>query len=156
MRGAAALQYIPISSVANPTILNYVSIVDLVAQPKERYLLGDSVAFVMHRTTLAQVRKMLDSTGQPIWQPSVIAGTPSTLLGYNVFTTDAMPTFAADANIIAFGNWKAGYLLADRVGMRILQDPFTAIGHVSFYVRKRVGGCTLNNDALKILRLSDT
>jgi HK97 family phage major capsid protein len=156
MRAAAALEYIPITQVASPTVLNYVSLVDLVAQPKERYLLGDSVAFVMHRTTLAQVRKLLDSTGQPIWQPSVIAGTPSTLLGYSVFTTDAMPTFAADANIIAFGNWKAGYLLADRVGMRILQDPFTAIGQVSFYVRKRVGGTVLLNDSLKILRLSDS
>jgi HK97 family phage major capsid protein len=86
----------------------------------------------------------------------VIAGTPCTLLGYPVFTTDAMPTFAADANIIAFGNWNAGYLLADRVGMRILQDPFTAIGHISYYVRKRVGGTVLLNDSLKILRLIDS
>ncbi len=69
-----------------------------------------------------------------------------------MFTTDAMPTFAASANVIAFGHWKAGYLLADRVGMRILQDPFTTIGHVSYYVRKRVGATVLNNDALKILK----
>ena len=46
--------------------------------------------------------------------------------------TSAMPTWAVDANVIAFGSWKRGYLLADRVGMRIMQNPFSDVGHVSF------------------------
>ena len=125
-------------------------------QPKERYLMGDDAAFVMHRTTAAQVRKLVDTTGQPLWQPSVIQGQPAQLLGYPVHMTSAMPTWAVDANVIAFGSWKRGYLLADRVGMRIMQNPFSDVGHVSFWVRKRIGGCVYSNDALKILKFSDT
>ncbi|MCC6172399.1 MAG: phage major capsid protein [Gammaproteobacteria bacterium] len=156
LRNANALQYLSLTSPTSPVSFNHDSLVALVHSLKEAYLLGGNVAFVMNRASLSRVRSMKDTTGQPIWQPNVAAGQPATLLGYPVYTCDAMPTYANDAFAIAFGNWARGYLLVDRVGMRITVDPYSAPGYVRFYVRRRLGGCVLNNDAVKMLRLADS
>ena len=154
MRAAGVLEFIGITGPASPIVLNYESIVDLVASLKERYLVGSKVGFIMNRTTLAQVRKIVDSNGQPIWFPGMV-GNPANLLGYPVFTSDAMPTYAVDAFAIAFGNWEEGYLLADRHGIRVLPDPYSTPGVTRFWVSRRIGGCVYNNDAIKMLRISD-
>jgi HK97 family phage major capsid protein len=153
-RAAGVLQYIPSGSASAITAD---SIIDLaVSAIKERYLMGDGVAFVMSRSTLAAVRKLKSSGGGDyLWQPSLAGGTPSTLLGYPVYTCDAMPAVAASAHPIAFGNWRRGYFLVDLGGLRItVDDNITTPGRVKFYVRRRVGGHVLNNDAIKVLRVS--
>ena len=79
-----------------------------------------------------------------------------TLLGYPVYTCDAMTlSTTVDGFPILFGNWRRGYLLADRTGMQIAVDQVTNSGYTRFYCRRRVGGCNLNNDALKALRNAD-
>jgi HK97 family phage major capsid protein len=151
-RDANTLQYIGLSG--SPPSFNYDSIVDLVHSLKSEYLLDPSCAFFAHRTSIAALRKIKDEYGSPIWQESAQAGQPGRLLGYPVVTVDSMPTFAPSADAIAFGAWQQAYVLADRVGMRVLADPYSTPGKVRFYLRRRIGGTVLNNDAAKILRIA--
>lgn len=146
----------PISSPASPLVINHQSPVDLMLKPKQVYNQEDHVAWVMHRNTLAAVRKLVNTTGQPIWTPRMASGNPSSLLGYPVFTCDAMPTIAADAHVVAFGAWSRGYQLADRIGMLITVDEIAAPEFTTFYVRSRRGGTVLNNNALKLLKFSES
>ena len=117
--------------------------------------MGDGVAWVMHRTALSQVRQLKDQSGRYIWVESLVPGVPSTLLGFPVYTSDAMPSIGAGNFPMAFGNWKRGYVLTDRVGMRITVDNnITSPGYIKYYIRRRVGGCIRNNDALRVVKWS--
>jgi HK97 family phage major capsid protein len=68
-----------------------------------------------------------------------------------------MPAYGTDNHPIAFGNWRRGYLIADRSDVRItVDDNVTTPGYVKFYVRKRLGGCVLNHQTLRLLKVSDS
>lgn len=110
-------------------------------------------SFAMNRTTIGKIRLLKDTTGQYLWQPSLQAGQPSTLLGYPVREMAAMPDVAANALPIMFGDFRRGYLIVDRVGTRVLRDPFTNKPYVHFYTTKRVGGGALNTEVLKALKI---
>ncbi len=110
--------------------------------------------FVMNRHTLSAVRKMKDADGAYIWQPSAEAGQPSTLVGYPVVEAEDMPDMAADSLSIAFGDFQSGYLIVDRVGIRVLRDPYSSKPYVLFYTTKRVGGGVKDFDAIKLLKFA--
>ena len=65
-----------------------------------------------------------------------------------------MPTLATNSLSLAFGDFREGYTIADRAGITILRDPYTAKGYVKFFTRKRVGGRVVNFDAIKFLKFS--
>ncbi len=127
-------------------------LVDLVHALKAPYRQG--AAFVMNSDTLARIRKMKTSDGAFIWQPGLAAGQPATLLGYPVVEAADMPVIAADSLSIAFGNFRAGYVIADRGETEILRDPFTNKPFVHFYATKRVGGAIVNSEAIKLMRFA--
>jgi HK97 family phage major capsid protein len=127
-------------------------LVDLTYAPKSPY--RTNAAFLMNRRTVGQVRKFKDSTGQYIWQPSLVAGQPSTLLGFNVVECEDMPDVAANSHAIAFGDFAKGYLIVDRADVRVLRDPYSAKPFVMFYVTKRVGGGVQDFDAVKFLKFA--
>jgi HK97 family phage major capsid protein len=108
--------------------------------------------WAMNSTTAGVVRKLKDTTGQYLWQPSLIVGQPDTLLGKPVTVWEQMASIANNAHPIAYGNFKRGYVIADRVGMRITRDNVTNVGFVKFYVRRREGGIVLNNNAIKFIK----
>lgn len=109
--------------------------------------------FVMARATAAEVRKLKDtSSGQYLWQPGLAAGSPASLLGYPVTEAEDMPALGADSLSIAFGNFREGYAIVDRLGIRTLRDPYTAKPQVKFYTTKRVGGDVLDFDAIKLMK----
>lgn len=108
--------------------------------------------WAMNSTTAGVVRKLKDTTNQYLWQPSLIVGQPDTLLGKPVTIWEQMATIANNAHPIAYGNFKRGYVIADRVGMRITRDNVTNVGFVKFYVRRREGGIVLNNNAIKFIK----
>ena len=108
----------------------------------------------MNRKTEAAVRKFKDSTGSYIWQPSAIAGQPATLLGYPVAEAEDMPDIASNSYSIAFGDFNRGYLVVDRVGIRVLRDPYTQKPYVLFYTTKRVGGGVQNFEAIKLMKFA--
>jgi HK97 family phage major capsid protein len=108
----------------------------------------------MNSATLAQVRKFKTADGSFLWQPGIAAGQPDRLLGYPVVEAEDMPDVAADAFPIAFGNFRAGYLIAERSATTILRDPFTNKPFVHFYATRRIGGQVLDSDAIKLLKIS--
>lgn len=110
--------------------------------------------FAMNKGTLGAVRLLKDGQNNYLWQPSYQAGQPSTLLGYAVSEVAAMPALAAGAKSILFGDFARTYLIIDRVGTRILRDPFTNKPFVMFYTTKRVGGGVVNPESMKALNIS--
>lgn len=128
------------------------ALIDLAYAPKQTY--RQNGRFVMSRASEATVRKLKDADGNYLWQPAVSAGAPATLLGYPVSEAEDMPGIAANAYAIAFGDFKRGYLIADRAGVRILRDPYSAKPYVLFYTTKRVGGGVANFEAIKLLKFA--
>jgi HK97 family phage major capsid protein len=111
-------------------------------------------AFMLKRASVAEVRKLKDDQKQYLWQPSLQLGQPDMLLGFPMYEADDMETIAANALPIAFGNFKAGYQIVDRFGIRVLRDPFSSKPNVEFYTTKRVGGDVKNFEAIKLLKCS--
>ncbi len=116
--------------------------------------LRQGAVWMMNSATLAAVRKFKSADGSFLWQAGIIDGQPSRLLGYPVVEAEDMPDIGAGAFPIAFGNFKAGYLIAERTATRILRDPYTSKPYVQFYATRRVGGQVLDSDAIKLLRIS--
>ncbi len=128
------------------------AIMDLIYAPKPRYRSGAS--FMMNRRTVARIRKFKDADGNYIWQPSGQAGQPSSLLGYPLAEVEDMPDIASGSASIAFGDFRRGYLIVDRQGVRVLRDPYSAKPYVLFYTTKRVGGGVQDFNAIKLLKFS--
>ena len=137
---------------AFPAVNQADKLIDLVYSVKGTYRANGS--FVMNRQTLGTVRKMKDADGAYIWQPSGDAAQPSTLLGYSVVEAEDMPNIAANSLSIAFGDFASGYLIVDRVGIRVLRDPYSSKPYVLFYTTKRVGGGIKDFDAIKLMQFS--
>ncbi len=148
VRAAAAYQYI--ASVASPFAVTADSLIDVVYALNSAYRNGS--VYVMNSATIGAVRKLKDTTNQYLWQPSVQAGQPNLLNGYPVETWESLSDIGSAVFPAAFGNFQRGYVLADKVGMRITRDNVTNPGYIRFYVRRRTGGIVLNNDAIKFIR----
>lgn len=128
------------------------ALIDLAYAPKQGY--RQNGTFLSNRKTLASIRKFKDALGNYIWQPGLIAGEPGTLLGYPHFTDDNMPDVGANAYPLAFGDFARGYLIVDRIGVRVLRDPYSSKPYVLFYTTKRVGGGVQNFEAIKLLKVA--
>ena len=130
------------------------AIVDLV------YALGATyranAVFVMNSKTAGAVRKMKDADGRFLWSDGLAAGEPARLMGYPVLVAEDMPDIAADSYAIAFGDFRAGYTIAERPDLRVLRDPFSAKPHVLFYATKRVGGDVSDFKAIKLLKFAES
>jgi HK97 family phage major capsid protein len=127
-------------------------LIDLVQALRAPYRQG--AVFVMNSSTASAIRKFKTADGAFLWQPGLVAGQPDTLLGYPVVEAEDMPDIANDSTSIAFGNFKAGYLIAERSETQILRDPFTNKPFVHFYATKRVGGQVSNSEAIKLMRFT--
>lgn len=111
--------------------------------------------WMMNKTVLFELMRLKDTTGQYLWQPRITDnGLGLNLIGYAVVEAEDMPVKAANSLSIAFGNFKRGYLIVDRVGMRMLRDPYTNKPYVGFYTTKRVGGGVLNSEAIKLVKFA--
>jgi HK97 family phage major capsid protein len=125
-------------------------LLDLAYAPKQAYRAGGR--WVMNRKTESAVRKFKDTSGNYIWQPGAAAGQPATIFGYPVTEVEDMPDIASNSYSIAFGDFVRGYLVVDRVGIRVLRDPYSAKPYVLFYTTKRVGGGVQNFEAIKLMK----
>ena len=128
------------------------ALIDLVYALRQGY--RSNARFIMNRFTQGEVRKLKDSYGQYLWQPPTQAGQPATLLSYPITDDDNMPDIGANAFPIAFGDFRRGYLIIDRQGVRVLRDPYTNKPYVHFYTTKRVGGGVQNFEAFKLLKIA--
>lgn len=128
------------------------AIVDLVYALGARY--RANATFVMNSKTAGAVRKMKDADGRFLWSDGLAAGEPARLMGYPVLMAEDMPDIASGAFAIAFGDFRAGYTVAERPDLRILRDPFSAKPHVLFYATKRIGGDVSDFAAIKLLKFA--
>lgn len=128
------------------------ALIDLVQSLRSPYRQG--AAFVMNSATAAEIRKFRTADGAFMFQPSLAAGQPATLLGYPLIEAEDMPDIDDGSLSIAFGNFKAGYVIAERNATTILRDPYTHKPYVHFYATKRVGGQVTNSEAIKLLKFA--
>lgn len=110
--------------------------------------------FMMNNNSLFAIRLLKDTEGNYLWRPGLELGQPSSLAGYGIAENEQMPDIAADAKAIAFGNFKRGYTIVDRIGTRILRDPYTNKPFVGFYTTKRTGGMLVDSQAIKLLKVA--
>jgi HK97 family phage major capsid protein len=127
-------------------------LIDLVQSLRSPYRQG--AVFVMNSATAAAVRKFKTADGAFMFQPSLAAGQPASLLGYPLIEAADMPDIAANSLSIAFGNFKAGYVIAERNATTILRDPYTHKPYVHFYATKRIGGQVVNSESIKLLKFA--
>lgn len=155
--GGSMATYHPLGAIeaitaASATAVTSDEIIDLVfSLPTERQ--GEA-KFYLNRATIAKIRKLKDGNGNYLWQPTYVAGTPSTLQAQPVVEVPGMPTAAAGNTPILFGDMQRTYLVIDRVGIRVLRDPFTNKPFVHFYTTKRVGGGVQNPEYMKALKMA--
>ncbi|EIV1965807.1 phage major capsid protein [Citrobacter freundii] len=109
--------------------------------------------FMMNNNTLFAARILKDKEDNYLWRPGLELGQPSMLVGYGIAENEQMPDIAADAKAIAFGNFKRGYTIVDRLGTRVLRDPYTNKPFVGFYTTKRTGGMLTDSQAIKIMQI---
>ena len=145
VRAFGTLQYLASGTAGDFSASPQERLIDLVQALRAPYRQGAS--WVMNANTLARIRKLKGSDGHPLWQPA-------RLLGYPVVEAEDMPDIAANALSIAFGNFAAGYLIAERAETAILRDPYTNKPFVSFYATRRIGGCVADSEAIKLLKFA--
>jgi HK97 family phage major capsid protein len=127
-------------------------LIDLVQALRSPYRQG--AVLVMNSSTAAAIRKFKTADGAFMFQPSLAAGQPASLLGYPLIEAEDMPDIAANSLSIAFGNFRAGYVVAERNATTILRDPYTHKPYVHFYATKRIGGQVVNSEAIKLLKFA--
>lgn len=115
-----------------------------------------NASWVMNSSTANTVSKLKDENENYLWQPSIQLGQPATLLGRPVVIDENMPATEADAFPIAFGDFERGYLIVDRIGVRVLRDPYSTKPYVLFYTTKRVGGGVQDYAAIKLLKIASS
>lgn len=139
-----------VKSTSNTTI-TYAGIVNLVYELKDGY--HQRAKFLANRLTVAQMRLLVDGIGRPLWEPGM-GSEPALFMGYPIIRAADMPLIAQNALSIAFGDFSRGYLIVDRIGTRVLRDPFTNKPFINFYTTKRVGGMVQNFEAIKLQIIS--
>jgi HK97 family phage major capsid protein len=108
--------------------------------------------FVMNRKTQGAVRKLKDADGNYLWSPPATADGRATIMNFPVAEAEEAPDIAANSYSIAFGDFSRGYLIVDRLGVRVLRDPYSQKPYVLFYTTKRVGGGVQDFDAIKLIK----
>lgn len=151
-RAFGTIQYLPSGTPGAFSADPQDTLITLVHTLRTPYRQG--AVWVMNSATLAAIRKFKTADGAFLWQASFVLGQPDTLLGYPVIEAEDMPDIGDNSLSIAFGNFKAGYLIAERTETRVLRDPYSNKPYVQFYATKRLGGCVSNSEAIKLLKFS--
>jgi HK97 family phage major capsid protein len=151
-RGFGTLQYLPSGAAGDFGSEPQDRLIDLVQSLRAPYRQG--AVFVMNAATSTRIRKLKTSDGAFLWQPGLVSGQPDTLLGYPVVEAEDMPDITANSASIAFGNFRLGYLIAERQETQILRDPYSNKPFVHFYATKRVGGQVSNSEAIKLMKFA--
>jgi HK97 family phage major capsid protein len=138
-------------TTASATALTADELIDLYYSLKSPY--RRNAVFVMNDATVKAIRKLKDNNGQYLWQPSLSAGTPDTILNRPVYTSAYVPNIAASAKSIAVGDFSY-YWVADRQGrsFKRLGELFAATGQVGFLATQRVDGRLVLPEAIKVLQ----
>lgn len=143
------LQQVTASSATGVTGDN---LIDIIHSAKAGYRRNSR--FMMNNMSVAAIRKIKDSDGNYLWRPGLEAGAASSLLGYAIVENEDLADMQANANAILFGDFARGYTIVDRIGTRILRDPYTNKPFVHFYTTRRTGGMLTDSNAIKVLKMA--
>lgn len=115
-----------------------------------------NATWVMNRTTIGAVRKLKDGVGNYLWMPGIAQGRPNSIDGDPYAELPDMPNEGAGLYPIAYGDFRRGYTLVDRIAMQLLRDPYTQAtsGNIRFIMRRRVGGQVVLAEAIRKLKCS--
>jgi len=127
-------------------------LIDLQHALKSVYRNG--AVWLMNDSVQAHIRKFKDVDGAYLWRPGLEPDAPNTLLGKPVEIDDNMPDIAGNAFPIAFANFPRAYLVVDRIGTRVLRDPYMNKPYVHFYTTRRVGGGIISYEGIKLLKVA--
>lgn len=138
-------------TTAGATAVTMDEVLDLFYSLKAPY--RNRAVFVMNDATVKAIRKLKDGQGQYLWQPSLQAGTPDTILNRPLYTSAYVPTIAATAKTIVFGDFSY-YWVADRQGrmFKRLNELYAVTGQVGFVATQRVDGKLILPEAIKVLQ----
>ncbi|MBD2779417.1 phage major capsid protein [Xenorhabdus szentirmaii] len=136
-----------------PTEVTADEILKLIYTLRKPYRNG--AKFMMNNNMLFQVRTLKDSQGNYLWQPGLQLGQPSALLGYGIAENEQFADLDAGAVPMVFGNFKRCYTILDRLGVRMLRDPYTHKPFIHFYTTKRVGSLLVDSNAVKLLKVAE-
>lgn len=139
-------------ATTSTTVAKTDALIDLYYALKSGY--RNNASWLMSDAVMATVRKFKDADGAYLWAPPTAAAGVATILGKPVYNDDNMQAVGAGTFPIAFGDFKRGYLIVDRFGVRVLRDPYTNKPFVHFYTTKRVGGGVVNFEAIKLLKIA--
>ena len=146
----------PVSvTAASKTAITLDEVFDLFHSLKTPY--RAKAAFITNDLTMKTLRKLKDNTGQYLWTPSIKEGTPDTILGRPIYTSSFVPMIAAEAKVIAFGDYSY-YWIADRQSRTFqrLNEMFATNGQVGFIATQRVDGKLVLPEAVKVLQMADS
>lgn len=137
-------------NAASATAITADELIDLFYSLKAPY--RKNAVWVINDATVKAIRKLKDNNGNYLWQPALTANTPDTILGRPVFTSSYVPTIAAGAKTIAFGDFSY-YWVADRQSrsFKRLSELYAATGQVGFMATQRVDGKLILPEAIKVL-----
>lgn len=127
--------------------------IDLVGKVKEGYI-NENACFLMNQNTKTAIRKFKDAQANFLWQPRMTLAEPDRILGYPVYTSPYMPTIAANALAVAFGNFKRGLKVLFRKGVYVVRDPYSKKPNIEFSFVKRYGLMLNNSECIKFLKLA--
>lgn len=139
-------------TAASATAITADEIIDLFYSLKAPY--RKKAVWILNDATIKTIRKLKDNNGNYLWQPSLTAGTPDTILGRPVYTSSYVPTIAAGAKTIAFGDFSY-YWIADRAGRNFkkLSELYAANDQTGFVATQRVDGKLILPEAIKVLKM---
>ena len=142
-------------TAASATAITADEIIDLFYSLKAPY--RKNAVWILNDATIKAIRKLKDNNGNYLWQPALTAGTPDTILGRPVYTSSYVPTIAAGAKTIAFGDFSY-YWIADRAGRNFkkLTELYAANDQTGFVATQRVDGKLILPEAIKVLKMKAT
>lgn len=158
VRPLGTLQYVPVGAsgafpmISGSTAHDVGALYDLKGSLHAELRAG--AVWAMNSSTLAAIEKLRDGDGNSLLRPGLDAATPERLLGYPVVVFEDMPDIGADSFAIAFANFRAAYMIVEKLGVRVLRDPYTQKGRVQFYAYRRVGGDVVDWSAIKLIKFS--
>lgn len=140
------------------TSVTYDDLIDLIHSVDPAYRNGGRVRFMLADLTLAAVRKLKDTQGRPLWEPSVQVGTPDGILGHAYTINQDMPVMAANAKSILFGDFFAGYLIRDVRDVQVVRlgERYAENLQVGFFGFARTDGTPQDASAVRAYRNSAT
>lgn len=140
-------------TTASATALTFDDILSLIHSVDPAY--RQNAVFVLNDATLLAIRKLKDNNNQPLWQISYREGEPNRILGYPYVVSPYMPTMAASAKVIAFGDFRSGYVIRDVNGIEVVRSDRNLVDRyqMEFNAWLRSGGIIVNTRAIRLLQM---